>query len=115
MADSTLCGRSGSETLKLAVSRGPEWKANLKKILKVSAIGLTSSYLFWKPSDNTELRNEKGRFLNDFEEPPRLLGIIRRYRKLPSPRRLQKGFARDISVSAFFGFRHSSLELPEWR
>lgn len=32
--------------------------------------------------NNAELSASKnGQFLNDFEEPPRLLGMIRRYRK----------------------------------
>jgi hypothetical protein len=32
---------------------------------------------------------KKGRFLNDFEESPRLLGIIGRYRKCPNSRKEQ--------------------------
>jgi len=48
---------------------------------------------------------KKGRFLNDFEEPPRLLGIIQRYRKYPYAELGIRGFStvEPISASEYSG------------
>jgi hypothetical protein len=42
----------------------------------------TNFWPFCKGSDNAELKMKKGRFLNDFEEPPRLL-VLEKPRDLP--------------------------------